>query len=101
MFKKNQHAYILRVLLSWGGGGGGGGGKLNICRLVLNYPLSAIPYLCRAKEAKRQRLHQQKRRYEDSMWNINTVTMGGLGGEPDMSSDEGETCSYFSFVAPK
>ena len=62
--------------------------------LIINFVLlknspPPFPYLCRAKEAKRQKLHQQKRHYKDGMWNVNSVTMGGLGGEPDMSSDEG------------
>ena len=46
----------------------------------------------RAKHAKREERYTKKTQYEHGMWNVNTVLMGGLGGDPDTSgtsSDEG------------
>ena len=45
----------------------------------------------RAKELRRQQRYQEKSRFESGLWNVNTVVMGGLGGDPEIcSSDEGE-----------
>ncbi|XP_064390453.1 uncharacterized protein LOC135338299 isoform X2 [Halichondria panicea] len=41
-----------------------------------------------AQEARRRQRYSAKSRYEAGLWNVNTVTMGGLGGDPDASSDE-------------
>ena len=48
-------------------------------------------YFCREKELRRQQRYCDKSHYEHGVWNVNTVMMGGLGGDPDLSSasDEG------------
>ena len=49
----------------------------------------------RAKELHRQQRYRDKSRYEPGVWNVNTVIMGGLGGDPDLSSSSEEgTCTY-------
>lgn len=34
--------------------------------------------------------YRRKNQYEEGMWNVNTVLMGGLGGEPDSSDSSSE-----------
>jgi len=43
----------------------------------------------RAKESRRRQRYSAKSRYKAGSWNVNTVLMGGLGGDPECSSDEG------------
>ncbi len=50
----------------------------------------------RAQEARRRQRYSAKSRYEAGLWNVNTVTMGGLGGDPEASSDEGVTTCIVS-----
>ena len=49
-----------------------------------------IPCLCRAKELRRQQWYRDKSRFEPGVWNVNTVIMGGLGGDPELSSSSDE-----------
>ncbi len=49
----------------------------------------------RAQEARRRQRYSAKSHYEAGVWNVNTVTMGGLGGDPEASSDEGITTPAF------
>ena len=47
---------------------------------------------CRAKRAKCEESYHRKNHFEQGLWNVNTVLMGGLGGDPDAtgsSSEEG------------
>ena len=57
--------------------------------------------LHRAKRAKYAEHYRRKNRYEQGMWNVNTVMMGGLGGDPrssGSSSEEGTCRSYYMYV---
>ena len=45
---------------------------------------------CRAKHLKCEERHRRKNQYEEGMWNVNTVLMGGLGGDPDSSDSSSE-----------
>ena len=51
---------------------------------------------------RREERYKKKTQYEQGMWNVNTVMMGGLGGDPDSSgsssegmwADTGSTLTY-------
>jgi hypothetical protein len=43
-----------------------------------------------AKRAKYAEHYRRKNRYEQGMWNVNTVMMGGLGGDPRSSGSSSE-----------
>ena len=60
--------------------------------LTLRCGFTFIPFL-RAKQAKRDRLYQQKGCYVNGMWNVNSVMMGGLGGDPEIPSSEEGTAA--------
>ena len=49
------------------------------------------------EERKRQR-YRAKSLYQSGMWNIQTVTMGGLGEDPEESSSE-EGMALLSLIA--
>lgn len=44
---------------------------------------------CRAKEKRRLELLQQKTSFTPGLWNINTVVIGGLGKDPEETTNEG------------
>ena len=45
----------------------------------------------RAKEERKRRRYMDKNHFQNGMWNVNTVTMGGLGRDPhESSSDDGK-----------
>lgn len=49
-------------------------------------------FLHRMKEERKRRRYRAKSLYQGGMWNIQTVTMGGLGEDPEeSSSEEGKT----------
>jgi hypothetical protein len=48
------------------------------------------PHSSRAKHARREERYRKKTQYEQGMWNINTIMMGGLGGDPHSSGSSSE-----------
>lgn len=52
--------------------------------------LLSVWSLCRAKEERKQQRYRAKSLYQKGVWNIHTVTMGGLGEDPDGSSSDEE-----------
>ena len=56
-------------------------------RIRIKHPRSCC---CRAKEKQRSAMRAMKQQYEPGLWNVGTVTMGGLGGEPGVSEDSEE-----------
>ena len=61
-------------------------------QLAFTFSLS-LSLSLRAKELRRQQRYCDKSCYQHCVRNVNTVLMGGLGGDPDSSSfsDEGST----------
>ena len=57
---------------------------------VLRVLVLRCVYLRRAKRAKCEERYRRKNQYEQGMWNVNTVLMGGLGGDPDSAGSSGE-----------
>lgn len=49
-----------------------------------------IPCVCREKELRRQQRYRDKSHFEPGVWNVNTVIMGGLGGDSELSSSSDE-----------
>lgn len=56
--------------------------------MLLN--LRLILCACRAKEERKRQRYRAKSLYQHGVWNIHTVTMGGLGEDPDGSSSDEE-----------
>ena len=63
-----------------------------LCIYCLDYKMPddvyCVPY--RAKHARREERYRKKTQYEQGMWNIDTVMMGGLGGDPHSSGTSSE-----------
>ena len=54
-----------------------------------NCVAKAISYSFREKEKKIEELKQEKTKYEEGMWNVNAVLMGGLGKDPIIAEANG------------
>ena len=48
-----------------------------------------IWYSFREREKKIEELKQEKTKYEEGMWNVNAVLMGGLGKDPIIAEAHG------------
>ena len=58
--------------------------------------------LHRAKHGKREERYRKKTQYEQGMWNVNTVLMGGLGGDPHSSGSSSEEGNFMhTFVTAR
>jgi len=42
---------------------------------------------CREREKQLDKLTEKKYSYTAGQWNVNTVSMGGLGKDPDLSAE--------------
>ena len=51
--------------------------------------VKSIWYSFREREKKIEELKQEKTRYEEGMWNVNAVLMGGLGKDPIIAETHG------------
>lgn len=43
----------------------------------------------REKEKKLEELKQEKNKYEEGMWNVNSILLGGLGRDPIIAEPQG------------
>eukprot|EP00731_Ephydatia_muelleri_P016880 Em0009g1304a len=55
---------------------------------VQRQKLAELHCRLKAREAKRKQQYQLKSNFESGQWNVNAVMMGGLGGDPELSSSE-------------
>lgn len=50
---------------------------------------TTLTLTCREREKKIEELKQEKTKYEEGMWNVNAVLMGGLGKDPIIAEAQG------------
>ena len=76
------------------GGGGREREREGRGRLINFFCSFVCLFVFRSRELRRQQRYHDKSHYQPGVWNVNTVMMGGLGGDPELSSssDEG-TCT--------
>lgn len=55
---------------------------------------------CSEREKQMAKLTERKYSYTVGQWNVNTVTMGGLGKDPDLTAEVEQTgqCTYNVFM---